>query len=183
MSKQRVAGESNRHRRGVTVAMEERRARVVQGYIQGKTLTRIAEEEGINVSIISRDLKAVRQHWQENNLLALDEYKNKELTRLDTIEMEFWACYHKHHDKTNAHQYLTGLLGVVDKRCKILGLYAPVTHNLNGTAPVTVNIIEELITSRDQLQPQPEPMVIDQIAHVDNSQISPTPSSTELHQE
>jgi hypothetical protein len=177
------AGESCRVRRGVTVAMEQRRTRVVRGYIQGKTLTSIAEEEGMHVSMIARDLKVVRKHWQEDNILALDEYKNKELARLDTIEMEFWECYAKHKDKTSAHQYLTGLLGVVDKRCKILGLYAPVTHNLNGTAPVTVNIIEELITSREQLKPQPEPMVIDQIAHVDNSQISPAPSPTELHQE
>ena len=97
--------------------------------------------------MIKRDLKAVRDGWLESSLRNFDEMRAEQLAKLDAQEAEAWrewkrSCedYKKKAVGTSAQgkidktetgtqtgdpRYLTAILSIVERRCRLLGLDLP----------------------------------------------------------
>jgi hypothetical protein len=74
---------------------EERRARVAGLYLEGQTQFVIAKEVGVNQSTVSRDLEAIRAEWRGSALRDFGERQAEELARIDKLETEAWAAWHR----------------------------------------------------------------------------------------
>jgi len=146
------------------VAIDERRQRVIQEYTAGKTMHAIARDESVSVSTISRDVAAVREQWREDMNHRLEIWKDRELDRIDRVEMLATASFErslaealtmtterttgdKTSDKakvekkhtTGDAKFLRIMLDCVSERCRILGLYAPKqTDFTSGGAAIKV---------------------------------------------
>jgi hypothetical protein len=136
-------------------------------------LARLRKSIGYRVSrqTISRDLKEIRSRWLESSVRDFDEAKAEELAKIDHLEREAWAEYlrSKEVQKKSVHKTVQGdkslheakleelnrvgdvrFLQVVerciDRRCKLLGLDAPVKTDItSGGQPL--NIVEVAYTT------------------------------------
>ena len=68
----------------------ERRHRVAQRYLQGEQQFEIAASLGLDRSVISRDLKAIRELWLEQIIEDYGDAKARELARIAHVEAEAW---------------------------------------------------------------------------------------------
>lgn len=125
-------------------------------YLQGKTQAAIADEVGITQQQVSYDLKSIQQRWRTDTAINLDEAKQRELARIDTLERTYWTAWERSLDektKTRTERrlgeetskasieketllgvpaYLTGVQWCISERCKLLGLYAPTKQEHTG---------------------------------------------------
>lgn len=130
--------------------------RIAAYYLKGWSQRAIADELGLSQQQISKDIAVVRERWQISGTINLDEAKQKELTRIDLLEFEFWAAWErskKEGAKASQEKNLTGitvkstmskenrdgnpafLAGVmtcIDRRCKLLGLDAATRNEISG---------------------------------------------------
>lgn len=122
-------------------------------YLQGWLQVDIAEELGVHQSTISRDLAVIREEWLESTLVDFDKARSTELARIDALEREHWRAWfestkdkevqiqesqtggkHVHLSKevqkvegqAGDPRFLQGIQTCIDRRCKLLGLDAPV---------------------------------------------------------
>lgn len=67
----------------------------IQGWSQQSISDEIARIRDYTVSqqSISNDLDEIQKRWLENTTLDLDDYKAKELARIDELEREYWSQY------------------------------------------------------------------------------------------
>jgi len=79
-------------------------------YIHGKTHAEIAESMGVHRSVISRDLKALREEWRAKAQEHTDVWIAEELARLAAVEAEAWAAWKR---STLDRQSLTRETGAV----------------------------------------------------------------------
>lgn len=77
------------------LAILERRKKVAELYIRGKTQYAIAAELGVKRSCVMDDLTAVRRMWQESAVMAMDQRKAEELARIDAIEEAAWGGWER----------------------------------------------------------------------------------------
>jgi len=135
---------------------EENYVQITELYLRGKTQYEIAALLEISQSQVNYDLKVIQRQWRESTTMNLDEAKAKELARLDELERTFWAAWESSKtERTQARQeknnagatvkasmtkeqrdgnpaFLAGVMGCIEQRCKLLGLYAATkTQNLN----------------------------------------------------
>ena len=108
---------------------ENDRYQTAKLHIEGQTQQAIAEVIGVSRPQIQYDLRIIRGQWREVTALNLDEHRAKELARLDVLEATYWQAWKRSlepsgRDGTTA--FLDGILRCVDRRCKLLGLDAPV---------------------------------------------------------
>lgn len=123
-----------------------------QLYCQGLFQAQIAEKQGVTQQTISKDLQTIQRRWQAECVDAMTQGKARELARIDELERTYWAAWFESKDpKTskateksgtteNSRQklslkeetrdgnpaFLQGVMTCIDKRCKLLGLDAPV---------------------------------------------------------
>lgn len=121
----------------------------LRGWQQARIADHLSAENGIQYSIemIRRDLRMVREKWRNSALSNFNEIKQEQMAKLDLMEAKTWdqwmrSCedYHKHTsglgpqgpiDKTETGgqtgdpRYMTVLLSIIERRCKILGIDAP----------------------------------------------------------
>ena len=143
------------------------RYKIAELYIQGKYQSVIAEIIGLTQQQISYDLKAIQKEWIKNTTLSLDEYKSKELAKIDHLERTYWQAWErslnqfkskiikgkditkdkmtgdaiaasiektdKSEDRNGDPKYLQGIQWCIDQRCKILGVYAEIKHQISGS--------------------------------------------------
>lgn len=136
----------------------DRRRKVSAAYLQGKTQPEIAVELAVTQATISRDLKAVREEWMQSALVDMNAAKAQELAKIDLLEIEYWQGWRRsigeRLDETTKGinvdgrlvpaektvkkitmlgdtRFLDGVQWCIDKRCKILGLDAPIMIDLN----------------------------------------------------
>lgn len=69
------------------------RAKITELYIQGHYQSDIAEQLGLTQPQISYDLKVIQKEWVKNTTLSLDEYKGKELAKIDHLECVYWQAW------------------------------------------------------------------------------------------
>ena len=145
----------------------EREAQLIEVkdmYLRGDTQMEIAARFGLSQSQISRDIAKIQRRWRESSLIDINEAKQRELERIDTLEREYWAAWQasrgeqqrstvsKAGDTSRAQvvkyvdagdpRFLAGVQWCVEQRCKVLGLYAAVKneHPGEGGGPVVVQV-------------------------------------------
>ena len=133
--------------------IESRRLKAAELYLRGlRSLTRIAQELGVDKSQISRDFKHIRKQWRETYVDDLNQAKQEELARIAEIEHKAWqawdrSCQHAEtmevtgtsqagkgkpekvrkvtKEQAGDPRFLAIVLDCVKQRCEILGLQAP----------------------------------------------------------
>lgn len=138
------------------VELSDRRRRVADLYVQGVSQTDIAIRLGVNQGTISRDLQAVEKEWAEQRVADIDQAKRLQLEKIDRMEREAWNAWEKSKgpleiNRAGVNQQQKGraeritkttagdprMLLIVDRcierRCKILGLEAPVKTAVTDT--------------------------------------------------
>lgn len=69
--------------------------RIADLYLQGKTQVEIADIVGLDQSQVSRDLATVQARWRNDTAINLDEAKQVELSRIDTLERTYWDAWER----------------------------------------------------------------------------------------
>jgi hypothetical protein len=140
---------------------EEDLVQITRLYLQGRTQRDIAEVVGVSQGQVNHDLKLIQTRWRESSIMDMNEAKQRELARLDILEREYWAAWEQSkNERTRARQqsdgksrdgkpnfvratmereqrdgnpaFLAGVMSCIERRCKLLGLDAPVKQqNLN----------------------------------------------------
>ncbi len=134
------------------VDVDARRLLVMEAYVNGTTMHAIARQMGVSVATVSRDVAAVRDDWREQMTELYDTWKDRELDRLDKLEVmasEGWErsrrdgkkVVNSEKGKTKERQqrdgdpaFLKVLATCIGERCRILGLHAPkkLDHTTGG---------------------------------------------------
>ena len=126
----------------------------MRGWPQGKITEHLSSRESdlapriqYSEDMIKRDLKSVRDGWLESSLRNFDEMRAEQLAKLDSQEAEAWREWqHSCEDykkiitgrsakgeidrietgtQTGDPRYLTIILSIVERRCRLLGLDLP----------------------------------------------------------
>lgn len=121
-------------------------------YLRGALQSDIASQLKLSQQQISYDIKELKRRWKESALFDFDEAKGKELARVDNLEVTYWDAWTRSLDKATRTvqtsmksedestisarsesteqfgdpRFLSGVQWCIDRRCKILGLDAPV---------------------------------------------------------
>jgi hypothetical protein len=82
------------NRKNGIVAVEGRRQRVAELYVQGYGQWQIARAIGVDQATVSRDLAALRADWLESTRANFDERMAHELARLAHLELQAWESFH-----------------------------------------------------------------------------------------
>lgn len=130
--------------------------RIAALYLRGKRQADIAQELGIAQQQVSYDLKEIHKRWRESTLIDINEAKQRELARIDELEIEYWdawrrSCEEKTKTRTEKAAtgatkasvekdtmlgnpaYLAGVQWCIERRCKIFGIDAPDKTEHSGT--------------------------------------------------
>ncbi len=70
------------------IQIEKDREKISNWYLSGWSQRRIAAELGLSQNQILYDLKIIREQWQKNITMNLDEVKAKEMAKLHQVEKE-----------------------------------------------------------------------------------------------
>jgi len=108
------------------------RSKAIRMNLRGIPNYKIAAELNVTPAQISYDLKMVQKQWEQQTNLRLDLRKANELAKLNDLEATYWEAY----ELEPFISLLDGVLKCIDRRCKLLGLDAPVKidqRNLNFT--------------------------------------------------
>lgn len=141
------------------VAIAHRRQEASRLYLEGKTQLEIAEQLGVNQSVISRDLQFLRSLWRRVAVENVEEVMSQKLAELARIKRESWEQWHRSKlDATTLtvetvegkegeprevkrmqkkgqcgdSRYVDTILRCVIKECELLGLDPPKRSELTG---------------------------------------------------
>ena len=146
-------------RKRTKAQIESDRVAIMRLYLQGKWQHEIAEALGMQQEQVSYDLRAVQSIWRDIPQSELSELKAKELSRIDELERTFWDAWHrslmpkettstakegeklkvgKRSEQRNGNPaFLKGVMDCIDRRCKLLGLDAPVKSEVTSALSVS----------------------------------------------
>lgn len=116
-------------------------------YLRGYSQAYMAEKVGVTHQQISQDLRELGKQWRESPLMDFNEAKQRELARIDVLEVEAWKAWRRtigkrektqtsHSDKDGKRasitkddvagdpRFLSTVQWCIEQRCKILGVYA-----------------------------------------------------------
>ena len=140
--------------------------RTAELYLKGWSQYQIADEVKVSQGTISNDLKLIRERWKEAMVETYNELQHRELARVDNLEATYWEEWDRSKgDKTTTTKkgiegvrgdsreasertegrlgdprYLEGVRWCIDKRCKILGLDAPIrTQNADVVGVLNIS--------------------------------------------
>lgn len=72
-----------------------RRTQVAQLYLQGMSLHVVATKLGVSYSTVWKSLQQLQTEWKERHSRDFDTMKVEELAKIDRIEAEYWAAWHR----------------------------------------------------------------------------------------
>lgn len=130
------------HPRARTTAsdIESRRRKVASALLAGAdSFSAIADQLGVNVSTISRDVKAIEAEWREAAVQDISAAKGRDLKRTDRLIGAMWT------KALNGNERAAKMvLDLMQHRAKLLGLNAPakLEHTGENGAPLTIVIRE-----------------------------------------
>lgn len=78
-----------------TDQLERNRAETAKLYFQGWLQVDIAKKQGIDQSVVSDDLAAIRKQWLASSVRDFDEARAQELAKIDILEVEFWRAWQR----------------------------------------------------------------------------------------
>lgn len=133
--------------------LEERRLYVQRNYLSGKSQWEIAKELNVNQSTIQADIEHIRSRWKIESLQSMDDFKSKELAKLDELERKATEEYLRSRrnakivtrynesgmvDKEGKRVVIEGRIGdakflqqiawCIEMRCKIMGVLKDVKN-------------------------------------------------------
>lgn len=137
------------------------RERIASLRLRCKTLPQIVAETGLSMATVKREMRIVEAEWRESAKEDIAAVKARELRKLDELEAEAraeWERSKQEHrkrvvesggrdgkkskletqDQCGDPRYLTVILGIHERRAKLLGADAPqkiAPTNPDGTAP------------------------------------------------
>lgn len=86
----------------------ERTAQLMLQGMSSKEISKILSEENpytVSPHQIAYDRKQIEQEWRKSTLIDFNEVRNKELSRIDTLEAEYWRAWYKSWEEiTQKHQ-------------------------------------------------------------------------------
>lgn len=143
------------------------RRRIAEMYLRGAIQADIAKELDIDQSTVSRDLRALQDEWLASALVDINEAKARELARIDELERTYWAGWERSQEPievTNKRatenatgkrfdvntqsrgqvgdpRFLAGVGWCIERRCKVLGIDAPMRQEVSGAdgGPIVVS--------------------------------------------
>lgn len=143
-------------RKRTKAQIESDRVAIMRLYLQGKWQHEIAADLGMQQEQVSYDLRAIQAVWRDIPQSELSELKAKELARIDELERTYWQAWErsltpkettstakeggklkvgKRSEQRNGNPaFLKGVMDCIDRRCKLLGLDAPLKNELSGVA-------------------------------------------------
>ena len=121
---------------------EQDRATTASMVLSGVGHAEIAEKLGISRQQVTYDMRVIRQRWQDRTTMDLTYAKAQEVAGIDRLERVYWDAWDLQClpqlivDKdsgevasvipqTGDPTILAGILKCIDRRCKLLGLDAP----------------------------------------------------------
>ncbi len=140
------------YRRAHKVAIAERRARVAQMYLAGRTQLQIACELGLSTFTVSTDIGAMVAEWRRMAAVDTAAHIAVELERIREVEVQAWESFRKSrqpkeirsagkrsetngdgssstavtvttiHRPEGSPQFLSTVLRCIEQRVKLLGL-------------------------------------------------------------
>jgi len=72
---------------------EQDRQTISRMALQGKSQQEIANFLELDRSLVSREIKAVRQEWKAASLRDFDELKGRQLAELELVKAELWQAW------------------------------------------------------------------------------------------
>lgn len=144
-----------RRRKQAEIARD--RKRIGELYLQGRYQHEIAEELNLSTGTISNELKHLHAEWLESAATDIETRKSQELSKLDHLERTYWEGWirscedevvttEKTTDTGDGEplvqttvrrkaqagdtRFLDGAKDCLKQRCKILGVEAPVEHEV-----------------------------------------------------
>jgi hypothetical protein len=178
-----------------TTAIERRREAVADLYVQGWTQTQIANQLAVSQSCVSLDIKAIQKHWRESSIRDFDVLRERELKKLDRLEVEAWTAWQRSQkpaqeatistdgnsqrtvkkvaEQTGDPRFLEQISKCIASRRALLGLDAPqkiAPTSPDGRLPYHAHVMSELMRLAEQSRLGP--IVIDSafIEHGTNSE-------------
>lgn len=157
-----------------------RRQQVSELYLQCRSMAEIGRQLGISATQVYRDICWAREQWRTRAADAIEKHKERELVRIDHLELEAWKAWSRSigRVKTTKTETGTGPQGAIDKisetierkagdprflevvnkciesRRKILGLDAPVKSEMTVTAD---ELMSAIAAGQSRLQRLPAP--------------------------
>lgn len=133
-------------------------ANVARLYLTGYLQSEIAAQTGVSQQQISYDLKILQRRWRESSGIDFNEAKQRELARIDHLELEYWQAWRaskverkkQSAEKSGEHtrtrletearegdpRYLQGVQWCIEQRCKILEIGIKTKNELSGELAV-----------------------------------------------
>ena len=143
-----------------TAQIDHDRREIARYYLRGRTQKEIANiingdperDYTLTRQMISYDLGKIREAWRESSLVDMNEAKQRELQKIDMLELEYWQAWEDSCEneetvrqegaptdggiktekitktvkgKTGDPRYLQGVERCIQQRIKIIGIEAP----------------------------------------------------------
>jgi hypothetical protein len=134
---------------------EQDLAEITRRYLRGETQAAIAQVLGLSQQQISYDVGTVRKRWQKAAAADMREIKARELAKIDELERTYWEAWTRSLEETRSKTvkargtvgaetpqlaeqvnkseermgnpaYLAGVQWCIERRCRLLGIDAPV---------------------------------------------------------
>jgi predicted transcriptional regulator len=132
-------------------------ADIARLYCQGMRQVDIAEILGITQQQVSYDLKRIQKRWQTECIEAISQGKARELARIDELERTYWsAWFESQRQRKSNPAFLQGVMTCIDKRCKLLGLDAPIKTEDDGNRLVRIIIGDQVEANGDATNRTPD---------------------------
>lgn len=139
------------------------RALIADLLLKNWTQTAIGEHLKLSQSQVSRELRRIKEEWKKQSERDFDLSVEQELKRLELIERTYWQAWDKSlqpkestssekkgsevkvgkrtEQRAGNPQFLKGVMECIDRRCKLLGLDAPVKSEI--TSEIAISQVQE----------------------------------------
>jgi transcriptional regulator with XRE-family HTH domain len=82
-------------RKRTNFQVRQDRVKIAELYLRGCSQAEIAGKLGFTQQQISYDLQIIQREWRKDTSRALDEYKAKELAKIDHTERCYWEAWER----------------------------------------------------------------------------------------
>lgn len=121
--------------------IDARRRKVASALLAGAdSFTSIAEQLGVSIATISRDVKAIEEQWRAEAMQDISAAKGRDLRRSERMIGAMWP------KALNGDERAAKMvLDLMQHRAKLLGLNAPEKRELSTANDIPLKIIIENI--------------------------------------
>lgn len=88
--------------RRTNLQIAQDRKEIAKLYLQGMTQASIAEKLNLSPQTVSRDIRLITKEWTKVASLDLGKARQKELARIDALELEYWAEWERSKEETKS---------------------------------------------------------------------------------